>query len=195
MSCGCLWCVDMMFTRNNVQRAVRNVRRADILGPWLGVPLRRLKDIQRQFRGDEGRQVEEYVTYFMNYDPLASWRRVIVVLDKMKLIGGKDAADKIRHLAESVTGEDRSCGERGVVTETGGGGGGHQSTGPPDIHSGCAWSYKPQCASTYYLVHVLHYCHYLSPNLTASKPCLSVLFVCHLSNAPVIRGAPQQIIV
>ena len=37
-----------------------------------------------------------------------------------------------------------------------------------------------------------YYCHYLSPNPTASKPSLSVLFVCH---APVIRGAPQQIIV
>ena len=42
-----------------------------------------------------------------------------------------------------------------------GGGGGtcqrHQSTGPPDIHSGYAWSYKPQSTSTYYLIHVLYY--------------------------------------
>ena len=37
MSCCCLWCVDMMFTRNNVQRAVRNVRWTDNLGHWLGV--------------------------------------------------------------------------------------------------------------------------------------------------------------
>ena len=114
MACGCLWCVDMMFTRNNVHRAVRNVRRADILGLWLGVPLRRLKQIQSQFRGDKGRWVEEYVTYFMDHDPLASWRRVIVVLDKMKLIEDKKGADKIRHLAESVTGEDR-CSYRDCV--------------------------------------------------------------------------------
>jgi hypothetical protein len=107
MSCGCLWCVDVMFTRNNVQRAVRNVRDTNLLGTLLGVPDRRRREIQRQFRGDEGRQVEEYVTYFMNHDPLASWRRVIVVLDEMKVLGGKEAADKIRHLAESVTGEDR----------------------------------------------------------------------------------------
>ena len=107
MSCGCLWRVDVMFTRNNVQRAVRNVRNTDHLGLWLGVPDRRLREIQRQFRGDEGRQVEEYVTYFMNHDPLASWRRVFVVLDAMKLYGAKEDADKIRHLAESVTGEDR----------------------------------------------------------------------------------------
>ena len=107
MSCGCLWRVDVMFTRNNVQRVVRNVGRTDYLGDYLGVPERRVEEIQRLFRGDEGRQVEEYVTYFMNHDPLASWRRVIVVLDQMKLYGEKEAADKIRHLAESVTGEDR----------------------------------------------------------------------------------------
>ena len=94
-----------MFTRNNVQRAVRNVRYTDDLGLYLGVPRRRQFEIQRQFRGDEGRWVEEYVTYFMNHDPLASWRQVIVVLDQM--YGEEEAADKIRHLAESVTGEDR----------------------------------------------------------------------------------------
>ena len=107
MSCGCLWRVDVMFTRNNVQRAVRNVWDTNVLGDFLGVPGRRRLEIDRQFREDKGRQVEEYVTYFMNHDPLASWRRVIVVLDRMKLYGEKEAADKIRHLAESVTGEDR----------------------------------------------------------------------------------------
>ena len=96
-----------MFTRNNVQRAVRNVTNTHYLGLYLGVPERRRKEIWRQFREDKGRQVEEYVTYFMNHDPLASWRRVIVVLDMMKLLGEKEGADKIRHLAESVTGEDR----------------------------------------------------------------------------------------
>ena len=107
MSCGCLWCVDVMFTRNNVQRAVRNVRYTNVLGDFLGVPGRRREEIKRQFRGDVGRQVEECVTYFMNHDPLASWRRVIIVLDVMKGYGEKEGADKIRHLAESVTGEDR----------------------------------------------------------------------------------------
>ena len=96
-----------MFTRNNVQRAVRNVRYTDDLGSLLGVPERRRREIQRQFRRDKGRQVEEHVTYFMNHDPLASWRRVIVVLDMMKGYGVREGGDKIRHLAESVTGEDR----------------------------------------------------------------------------------------
>ena len=103
----CLWCVEMMFTRNNVQRAVRKVRRTDWLGGYLGVPGRRHELIQSQFRGNVGRRLEEYVTYFMDHDPLASWRRVIVVLDVMKLYGEREAAHKIRHLAESVTGEDR----------------------------------------------------------------------------------------
>ena len=103
MSCGCLWCVDMMFTRNNVQRAVRNVR-STTLGLYLGVPERRVYEIQRQFRGDEGRWVEEYVTFFMDHNPLASWRRVIVILDG---VGEKKVADKIRHLVESVTGEEK----------------------------------------------------------------------------------------
>ena len=103
MLCCCLLCVDMRFTRNNVQRAVGNVRRTDDLGKWLCVPVRTLKEIESQFRGDGGQEVKKYVDYFMDYDPLASWRRVIVSLDEM----GEEAADKIRHLAEAVTGEGR----------------------------------------------------------------------------------------
>ena len=97
----------MMFTRNNVQRAIRNVRRTDILGFNLGVPERRQREIVSQFRGNGGRRQEKYVTYFMGHDPLASWRRVIVILDMMKEFGAREAAEKIRHLAESVTGEER----------------------------------------------------------------------------------------
>ena len=41
----------------------------------------------------------------MDHDPLASWRRVIVVLDSM--YREKEGAEKIRHLAEAVTGEGR----------------------------------------------------------------------------------------
>ncbi|CAI8036877.1 hypothetical protein GBAR_LOCUS20664 [Geodia barretti] len=92
----------MMFTRNNVQRAVRNMRNTGVLGSYLGVPWWRQVEIGSQLR-DKGQLVEEYVTYFMDHDPLASWRSVIVVLDRMKRFGEKEAADKIRHLAESVT--------------------------------------------------------------------------------------------
>ena len=104
MLCCCLLCVDMRFTRNNVQSAVGNMRYTNILGICLGVPERRREEIKRQFRGDGGQEVKKYVDYFMDHDPLASWRRVIVSLEVME---EKEAADKIRHLAEAVTGEGR----------------------------------------------------------------------------------------
>ena len=104
MLCCCLLCVDMRFTRNNVQRAVGNVRRTDNLGNYLGVPERRLEEITSQFKEDGGQRVKKYGDYFMDHDPLASWRRVIVSLDGME---EKEAADKIRHLAEAVRGEGR----------------------------------------------------------------------------------------
>ena len=100
----CLLCVDTRFNRNNVRRAVWNVRSTASLGICLRVPERRQKEIKSQFRGDGGQWVKKYVDYFMDHDPLASWRRVIVSLDRM---GEKEAADKIRHLAEAVTGGGR----------------------------------------------------------------------------------------
>ena len=99
----CLLCVDTRFNRNNVRRAVWNVRSTDNLGIWL-VPQRRREEIKSQFREDGGQRVKKYVDYFMDHDPLASWRRVIVSLESL---GEKEAADKIRHLAEAVTGEGR----------------------------------------------------------------------------------------
>ena len=104
MLCCCLLCVETRFNRNNVWRAVWNVRRTDYLGIWLGVPERRRREILSQFREDRGQRKKKYVDYFMDHDPLASWRLVIVSLDDM---GEKEAADKIRHLAEAVTGEGR----------------------------------------------------------------------------------------
>ena len=98
----------MIFTRNNVQTAVRDVRRTGLLGDWLGVPYRRRKEIESQFSGNDEQVKKKYVDYFMDHDPLASWRRVIVVLDEL---GEKEAAEKIRHLAEAVVraGSQRLC--------------------------------------------------------------------------------------
>ena len=104
MLCCCLFCVDTRFNRNNVRRAVWNVRNTDDLGDYLGVPLRRQREIESQFREDRGQRVKKYVDFFMDHDPLASWRRVIVSLDWLE---EKEAADKIRHLAEGVRGEGR----------------------------------------------------------------------------------------
>ena len=93
----------MIFTRKNVQRAVRQVKNTDSLGVWLGVPVTRRWEIQRQF-SSVAQQVKAHINYFMDHDPLASWRSVIVALDELS---EKEAADNIRHLAESITGRVR----------------------------------------------------------------------------------------
>ena len=102
--CVVVCCVDMIFTRNNVQTAVRDVKETDHLVACLYVPLRRQREIESQFRGNDEQQ-NKYLDYFMDHDPLASWRRVIVILDCLKWCGGK--SEKIQHLAEAVTGEGR----------------------------------------------------------------------------------------
>ena len=104
--CVVVCCVDMIFTRNNVQTAVRDVKRTDYLGGYLYVPEKRRRKIESQCRGNDGQKKKKYVDYFMDHDPLASWRRVIVVLDSM--YREKEGAEKIRHLAEAVTGEGSS---------------------------------------------------------------------------------------
>ena len=95
----------MIFTRNNVQTAVRDVKETDVLGDRLYVPRWRRREIESQFSGNDGQRKKKYVDYFMDHNPLASWRQVIVVLDRLKLFGGEP--EKIRHLAEAVTGEGR----------------------------------------------------------------------------------------
>ena len=96
--------VDVMFTEKNVQGAVKNVRDTERLGYWLRVIDRKSEEIEIQFSGDHQNRVKQHVKYFMDNDPLASWRRIIVVLDAM---GEKEAAEKIRHLAEGLAGESR----------------------------------------------------------------------------------------
>ena len=95
----------MIFTRNNVRTAVGDVKNTDGLGIWLHVPEWRQREIVSPFSLNYGQQKKKYVDYFMDHDPLASWRQVIVVLDQLKSFGGEP--EKIRHLAEAVTGEGR----------------------------------------------------------------------------------------
>ena len=94
----------MAFTTKNVQTAVQEVKNTDDLGDWLGVPYKKRIEIQKQF-SSEPQQVKAYINYFMEHDPVASWRAVIVALDTME---EKEAADAIRHLAEPVTGRASS---------------------------------------------------------------------------------------
>ena len=96
-----LFVVDMTFTRKNVHRAVWTVENTDHLGRYLSVPRSKQDEIERQFSSESQQVKEVYINYFMDHDPLASWRRIIVVLDAIR---EKEAADNIRHLAERVTG-------------------------------------------------------------------------------------------
>ena len=97
--------VDMTFTRKNVLRAVWEVENAERLGNLLGVPRSKRDEIARQFSSDPQKRKKVYINYVMDHDPAASWRSVIVALDQ---IGEIEAADKIRGLAEPVTGKPLS---------------------------------------------------------------------------------------
>ena len=94
--------VDMTFTRKNVLRAVWEVEDAEWLGYCLVVPQSKQDEIKRQFSSDSQKRKKAYINFVMDHDPAASWRSVIVALDGM---GEKEAADKIRCLAEPVTGK------------------------------------------------------------------------------------------
>ena len=91
---------DMTFTTRNVLRAVREVKDTDELAHCLALPDSKRDEIKRQF-SSVPQQVKAYINYFMEHDPEASWREVIITLDWMR---EKEAADAIRHLAEPVTG-------------------------------------------------------------------------------------------
>ena len=103
--CAVLSAVDMTFTRKNVLRAVWEVENDDGLGASLGVPQSKRDEIKRQFSSDPQKRKKAYINYIMDHDPAASWRGVIVTLDLMR---EKEAADKIRGLAEPVTGKSLS---------------------------------------------------------------------------------------
>ena len=97
--------VGMTFTTMNVLRAVREVESTNDLGPyglggWLGVPTSKRREIESQFSSVPQRR-KALINSFFDHDPVASWRAVIVALERM---GEKRVADELRHLAEPVTG-------------------------------------------------------------------------------------------
>ena len=92
--------VGMTFTTMNVLRAVREVESTNDLGDRLGVPESKRREIARQF-SSVPQQRKALINYFIDHDPVASWRAVIVTLDWMR---EKRVADELRHLAEPVTG-------------------------------------------------------------------------------------------
>ena len=98
--CAVISAVGMTFTTINVLRAVREVEDTDELGLWLGVPESKREEIRSQL-SSVVQQRKALINYFIENDPESSWRTVIWALDVM---GQKEIADDIRHLAEPVPG-------------------------------------------------------------------------------------------
>ena len=94
----------MTFTTMNVLRAVREAKSTNDLGLglgyWLGVPVSKRREIASQF-SSVPQQRKALINYFIDHDPVASWRAVIVALERME---EKRVADELRYLAEPVTG-------------------------------------------------------------------------------------------
>ena len=100
-----LFAVDMTFSTMNVLRAVQEVD-TDRLRAWLRVPESKREEIDSQF-SSVPQQRKQMIKYWMETDPLASWRSLIVALDWIVTLDGmraKKAPDAIRHMAEPVTG-------------------------------------------------------------------------------------------
>ena len=67
---------------------------------WLSIPESKQREIKANFP-DELDQKKEAISYWINTDPLASWRRLIIVLDWMR---ETELANSIRSNAEPLTG-------------------------------------------------------------------------------------------
>ena len=90
-------------TPSNVMRAVREVEEwwgEFDLGGYLFIPELKRKEIRQNFP-DEMDQKKQAISYWINTDPLASWRRLIRALDGMR---ETKLADSIRSNAEPLTG-------------------------------------------------------------------------------------------
>ena len=97
------------FTPSNVMRAreVREMRRwwgDGSLTSHLCIPKSEQEEIKKNF-SDEMKQKKQSISYLINTDPLAGWRRLISALDRMRK---SKLADSIRPNAESLTGSINS---------------------------------------------------------------------------------------
>ena len=90
-------------TLSNVMREVREVEDwwgEDGLGDWILIPESKREEIRQKFP-DEMEQKKQLISHWINTDPRASWRRLILALDSMK---EAKIADSIRSYAEPLTG-------------------------------------------------------------------------------------------
>ena len=99
-------CADVPLIPSNVMRAVREVEEwwggisDNVLAGWLFIPQSKQDEIKHKFP-DEMDQKRQAISYWINIDPLASWRRLITQLDEMR---ETEVADSIRSNAEPLTG-------------------------------------------------------------------------------------------
>ena len=102
----CLFlCAGVPLTPSNVVGLVREMRRwwgelgSMTLADWLFIPESKQDEIRRAFP-DEMDQKKQAISWWINTDPLASWRRLITALDMMI---ETELADSIRSNAEPLT--------------------------------------------------------------------------------------------
>ena len=93
-------------TPSNVMRALRELgegkwwKEYGGLGFWLSIPQPKMTEIKQNFPNTMD-QKKQFIYYWMQKDPLATWRRLINALYKM---GETKLADSIRSNAEPLTG-------------------------------------------------------------------------------------------
>ena len=108
--CCVLMCTpytDIPLTSSNVVRPMRELRKwwrrefgSSSLVYWLYIPQSKQDMIRLNFP-DEMDQKKQAMSFWINTDPLVSWRRLITALDN---IGETKLADSIRFNAEPLTG-------------------------------------------------------------------------------------------
>ena len=92
-------------TPSNVMRALRELEEGKWwkdrgLGRWLSIPKSKMNEIKQNFPNTID-QKKQCIYYWMQKDPLATWRRLINALYWM---GETKLADSIRSNAEPLTG-------------------------------------------------------------------------------------------
>ena len=99
-------CSGVPFTPSNVMRVVREVEKwwggikSESLANFLYIPESKQEEIRQKFT-DEIKQKKQSISYLINTDPLAGWRRLIIALDRMKQF---QLAESVRPNAEPLAG-------------------------------------------------------------------------------------------